>query len=465
MDSLVVQKCATDFAEVHCVREMATFKPQNILSLQKFLIQNKLPLSIKGSGFSHGGHTLVNNGVQLDLQCLNRIQYDSRNRSVSVEAGCIWYDVIQVLHPFGRTVAEMQSYYNFSVGGSISVNCHGRGLEFGSISDTIISLVVMTSSGEILNCSHVENYDLFKAVIGGYGLIGIILEANLLTVPNDNIELEVQTFKITDNLLSPSIGSAMNVSKEPRTVFFNANIYPEDMNSITTYSWKKTNRPITHNENDVCPKMHLIYPGQMLVQQLVKRTSFMKKIRSFFEPSLREEMSRGEVFQRSYIIGEDANKLNVLTKALSTTILQEYFVPVQKIDKFNQYLMNVLSQVNAINVSYRYVRKITHSMLNYAPEDAIAIVLYINVWKTEHELNELKKWTSKVLFHVHQLGGTFYLPYLLTYDSAMIYFMYTAGIGPFLDTKRKYDVDWKLRGLFLEHILSIVNHIPPPIVK
>jgi hypothetical protein len=63
-----------------------------------------------------------------------------------------------------------QSYYNFSVGGAISVNCHGRGNEFGTISETIVSMDVLTVDGVEINNVDVR-HELFPAIVGGYSMV------------------------------------------------------------------------------------------------------------------------------------------------------------------------------------------------------------------------------------------------------------------------------------------------------
>src|SRR5215475_6792974 len=42
----------------------------------------------------------------------------------------------------------------------------------------------MLSDGKIVRCSREENAELFSAVLGGYGLFGVILDVDLVVVPN-----------------------------------------------------------------------------------------------------------------------------------------------------------------------------------------------------------------------------------------------------------------------------------------
>ncbi|KAF5277986.1 hypothetical protein FQR65_LT15875 [Abscondita terminalis] len=53
----------------------------------------------------------------------------------------------------------------------------------------------MNAQGEILECSRRENPELFKLVIGGYGLFGIILDVKLKVV--DNVALVFHSIAVS----------------------------------------------------------------------------------------------------------------------------------------------------------------------------------------------------------------------------------------------------------------------------
>ena len=82
----------------------------------------------------------------------------------------------------GRSVAVMQSNNSFTVGGSLSVNCHGWQYGRAPIASTVESFRLMKADGSIVRCSREENAELFSLVLGGYGLFGIILNAELRVV-------------------------------------------------------------------------------------------------------------------------------------------------------------------------------------------------------------------------------------------------------------------------------------------
>lgn len=431
---------AYDFAQVHSVRSMSKFAPTTVEQLADFLRYNTGPIAIRGAGYSHGGHTLIENGVQIDMSQLRKIHFDVRTSTVIVMAGAIWYDVIRHLATFGRTVAEMQSYYSFSVGGSIAVNCHGRGLEFGTISDTIIDLTVMMADGVILSCSPSNNHDLFRGIIGGYGLLAIIISATLRTAPNQKVKLEVTSFPT--KMITSIIAKAL----ERDNVFFNANIYPTNLSKTVCYTWKQSPMPLTIK--DVYASQKGFYPFSMVMGALVRRFKSFKHLRARWEPKM---LNQNSVAMRSFAIANDVDELATMTRWISTTILQEYFVPVRHLQKFLWRFLPASRQINTINISLRFVKKARLSLLNYAPENMISVVIYLNIWNVRPELEKLTEWTDRQIEYLVKLDGIYYLPYLLCYDYQQLSRMYPK-LREFAHLKQYYDNKNKLRGMFYDHI-------------
>ena len=92
----------------------------------------------------------------------------------------------------------MQSNDDFSIGGSLSVNCHGWQFNRPPIDSTVESFHLMLADGKIVKCSRTENHELFSLVLGGYGLFGIILDADLDVVPNEKYRIERLTVSTAD---------------------------------------------------------------------------------------------------------------------------------------------------------------------------------------------------------------------------------------------------------------------------
>ena len=151
---------------------------------------NKIPISIAGAKHSMGGHTMYPNGIVLNMRPYKKMQIDTINNILTIGSGALWEDAINYLDKFDKSVAVMQAFSSFSIGGSISVNGHGWQKDSPPISSTIISFTLLNQNGEILNCSRTENQELFSLVIGGYGLFGIILDVKLKVVDNEALQFK-----------------------------------------------------------------------------------------------------------------------------------------------------------------------------------------------------------------------------------------------------------------------------------
>jgi hypothetical protein len=401
---------------------MITFSPLSISHLQTFLKSNEKQFSIKGSGYSYGGHT-ENEHVQIDMKNINHIQI--KNDSAILGSGCTWYDVIKETTKQNKCPCVMQSYYNFSVGGSISVNCHGREIKYSTISNTIMCMKIVLSNGEIVECSREKNVELFDGVIGGYGLLGIIVEATIILEEN---------YMITCTIIESKKFPSQELLDEKNLILYNTYIFPKT-DVVKHYLWKKTDKKV--NNELILKQKYRYHWTNMFLEQLVRISDSMKKIRPTVEASSSMSSLCDDVYYKSYECTSDANELEPLIRFPTTTILQEYFVPVGNFLKFKTYLLKRLEEVNVVNISVRYVKKIKNSVLNYAPVDSYAFVLYLNIFNTNNGKENLKKWTTENINFLLKCGGKYYLPYLQSYEKKQIALMYDLNKMIFL--KKRYD--------------------------
>lgn len=433
-----------DFAKIHSSKPFLKFYPENYNQLAMILKQYpEHQVSIAGTKFSHGGQTMKDNAIYLDLSNLNKILYLNKNR-ITVQSGITWNKIIESIDKYDLSVSEMQSYSNFSVGGSISVNCHGRGMEYGTIADTIISLKIMTAEGNIIKCYPSDL--LFKGVVGGYGGLGIILEAELKLSSNYNIKRVVEINNTAN--LSNNFNKILKSNKD--IVFYNGNIYPKNEEKLINVYYVKTDESITNE--DRIQKHKKYYFNKMILEQILRRTHSLKYLRSIFEPKIMEKNNL--VVKKNWEMTHDTNTLNVLIKYPTTSILQEYFIPIYNIDVFNSYFWNIINshKVNLLNVSFRLVKKTFIPILNYAPDDRIAIVLYLNIPNNSRSIKNTKIWTQKLIDMSLTLDGSYYLPYLPLATKDQFKKAYPEWRS-YLKIKEKYDPKNRFSNQFLDSYL------------
>ena len=135
-------------------------------------------ISVGGGRFSMGGQIAYPESLHLDMRQLNRvISLDPEHRTVRVQAGISWRDLQEVLDPHDLSVSIMQSFSNFTVGGSVSVNCHGRYVGRGPIVNSVRALQLVSADGSVSEL--VPSSEVFRGVFGGYGGLGVVTEVEL----------------------------------------------------------------------------------------------------------------------------------------------------------------------------------------------------------------------------------------------------------------------------------------------
>jgi hypothetical protein len=136
------------------------------------------PIAFGGARHSMGGQSLPRNGIAASFAA-PRSNPTQKARIYRVSAGARWRDVIRVLDPIGFSPAVTQSNHDFSIGGTLSVNAHGWPVPFGPFGSTVRRFRIMLADGSVVTCSAAENAELFRLAVGGYGLFGIVIDADL----------------------------------------------------------------------------------------------------------------------------------------------------------------------------------------------------------------------------------------------------------------------------------------------
>jgi decaprenylphospho-beta-D-ribofuranose 2-oxidase len=140
----------------------------------KDFINKKNQLIARGNGRCYGDSSLQS-AVVSTLQ-LNKFLYFDKVRGVlKVESGVLLSEILELTVPHGFFLPVTPGTKWITVGGAVASNIHGKNHhKEGAISNYIESFEIITDSGDLLNCSRVENIALFSETIGGMGLTGII---------------------------------------------------------------------------------------------------------------------------------------------------------------------------------------------------------------------------------------------------------------------------------------------------
>jgi len=167
--------------------------------------RNQLNICPRGSGRSYGDAILNDRNVLLDMSCMNRILHLDEDRAIiTVEAGVRIVDVFARIHELGFTVPASPTDSTISVGGALAANVNGKeSWRVGNFGDQVLQVKFLTAAGEVLTLDRDDNKELFHAVIGGMGLLGLIVEVTLglLPVPSPYLEVSINPAENIDALI------------------------------------------------------------------------------------------------------------------------------------------------------------------------------------------------------------------------------------------------------------------------
>ena len=163
-------------------------------------------IAIAGGRHAMGGQQFCSGGLLLDTRGMNRVlEFDSELGTLEVEAGIQWPEVIAYLtekqagseRPWG-IIQKQTGADRLSIGGALAANVHGRGLAMKPVVGDIESFVLVRPDGSAVSCSREENGELFRLVIGGYGLFGCIYSARIRLAPQRMLERVVELQSIDE---------------------------------------------------------------------------------------------------------------------------------------------------------------------------------------------------------------------------------------------------------------------------
>jgi decaprenylphospho-beta-D-ribofuranose 2-oxidase len=114
-------------------------------------------------------------------------------------AGMSLDDVLKMSVPRGWFVPVTPGTRFVTVGGAIASDVHGKNHHVdGSFGEHVRSMRVMLSSGETVTLSPDTRPDWFWATVGGMGLTGVILDAEVSMLPVDSARMRVETERLSD---------------------------------------------------------------------------------------------------------------------------------------------------------------------------------------------------------------------------------------------------------------------------
>ena len=396
--------------------------------------RQQLHIAVAGARHTMGGQTIYPDGIHLNMLPFKQLALDQTAMRLHVQAGARWAEVIPYLEQTGHSVAVMQSNNTFSVAGSVNANAHGWQYNHPPLASTVEACRVMRANGQIVRCSRTENDELFRLVLGGYGLFGVILDLELRIVPNARYRLAswIAPSEEYPELYEQYV-NAMPPAAEPGMVLGRLDISPESF-------LREASLIVFYHDDGPIPALGGAGPKDLM------RAVFRGSVGSEYGKGLRWEsekaalrLNEGKIVSRNQLLNEGIEYFENRT-ADSTDILHEYFVPFSRLAAFLEQLRLIIPRHRGdlLNVTIRNVLRDEDSFLRYADQNLFGLVMLFNQQRTPKGEQAMQRMTRELIDAALALGGNYYLPYRLHASAEQLHRAYPQA-RQFFTLKRVYD--------------------------
>ncbi|GAB6069658.1 hypothetical protein JCM30760_07550 [Thiomicrorhabdus hydrogeniphila] len=424
-----------DITGLNPIHVNQVIRPEKTQQIIQAIQDSTGPISIGGGRYSMGGQIAYKDSLHIDMRSFNKvIAFDEKEKTITVQPGITWRDIQEYIDPYNLSVRIMQTYANFTVGGSLSVNVHGRYIGEGPLIKSVLELKVVLANGDEVTATPTINPEIFNGVIGGYGGLGVITQATLgLT---DNVKVERQTSLIKASEYQEYF--TKNIEGNQDVVFHNGDLYPPNYDEVLNVTWVKSDKNLTIEDRLI--KRDDDYKWGPLAAEFVADYDIGKSIRKNIIDPVYYSFDR--VVWRNWEASYDVRELEPSNRKYQTYVLREYFIPVENFDQFVPVMKDIFNrnQANIINVSIRHAKAAPENLLSWARKDVFAFVVYYQQGTDNKSKEKVKKWSVEMIDAVIAAGGTYYLPYQI-YATAEQFEKAYPRASEFFKLKAKLDPD------------------------
>ncbi|KAL3449371.1 hypothetical protein BJX65DRAFT_273440, partial [Aspergillus insuetus] len=169
-----------------------------LASTISFLSRHKIDFTLRAGGHDMHGRSTKNDTVVVDLRLLNSVQIDTESSTATIAGGALIRDVVGTLQPAGY-ITPIGSITSVGYVGWAMYGGYGAySSRFGLGVDQIVAARVVTATGDIVTADADANSDLLRAIRGGGGAFGVILDVTVKIYKLERILAGIVVFNSSD---------------------------------------------------------------------------------------------------------------------------------------------------------------------------------------------------------------------------------------------------------------------------
>ncbi|MBE1874466.1 LLM class flavin-dependent oxidoreductase [Myceligenerans pegani] len=192
-----------------------------IVSALDWSREQAVPFAVRSAGHGISGRSTNDGGIVLDLGALRSVEVvDEATRRVRIGAGATWGEVAEALAP-RRWAITSGDYGGVGVGGLGTTGGIGfLGRLQGLTIDRVVAAEMVTASGDVLRVSADEHPDLFWALRGAGGNMGVVTWLEVRAGEVGDVVFSQMTLDATDTAgLLEKWGAAVEAAPRGLTSF------------------------------------------------------------------------------------------------------------------------------------------------------------------------------------------------------------------------------------------------------
>lgn len=377
---------------------------------------------IAGGRHAMGGQQFAEGAILLDTRSFDRvIRLDTDRGLVEVESGIQWPTLVQRLGELQTgwqsrwTIRQKQTGADrLSIGGALSANIHGRGLTMAPIVSDVDSFTLVDAAGRVHRCSRMENAELFRLVIGGYGLFGFIATVTLRLVQRRRLR------RIVEIVTSGRLGAAFDERIAAGCLYgdFQFAIDPESPDFLHR-GVLSTYLPVEHRRGRHEPTLALSASQwrQLLFLAHVDKSHAFDLYAAHYLATAGQEYWSDE-HQLSFYLDDYHAEVDARLAAHGydvpgTEMIGELFVPVNRLAEFLAAARSEFrdNKVDLVYGTVRLAERDDESFLPWARGRSACVIFNIHTPHTPAGLARGAENFRRLIDEAMALGGSYYLTY------------------------------------------------------
>jgi len=158
----------------------------DVVNAVRYAGERDLRIVVQGTGHGAAVHAPLDGAMLVNMREMRGVEIDAADKRARLEAGALWEDVVIPATEQGLTALHGSSpnvgVVGYSLGGGIGWMARRHGLS----AESVLAVELVTADGALIRADRTQNTDLFWALRGGGGGLGVV------------VALEIALFEVDD---------------------------------------------------------------------------------------------------------------------------------------------------------------------------------------------------------------------------------------------------------------------------